>query len=121
MTGKGTVLVVEDDTLIQDMLTQALEAAGYRVYTPMGGAVPAVARAVRPDVILLDMLGPGLGGAGVSRCLRGDGATAHIPIVAMSTVALEAASAQVRADDWLQKPFHLDELYRVVERWITAA
>ena len=115
---KGTVLVVDDDRQIQEFVTRALEDEEYRVLQAVDAASLNVARATHPDVILLDIMMPEMDGAEVSRHLRGDEATEHIPIVAMSALTPGLAPPHLLVDDWLSKPFDLDELYRVVERWV---
>ena len=115
------VLVVDDDDVILDVVRDALEDVGYRVYTAVDGTALEIARERQPALILLDLMMPGMDGVEVSRRLREDPATAHIPLVAMSAVArLCSAAAQMAVDDRLAKPFHLEDLYRLVERWTGA-
>ncbi|MCA1598483.1 MAG: response regulator, partial [Chloroflexi bacterium] len=59
---RGTVLVVDDDPLIVDLLRDILEGDEYQVEAVMGAATPGVARDLRPDVILLDLHMPGMDG-----------------------------------------------------------
>jgi CheY-like chemotaxis protein len=114
-----TVLVVDDDPLITAFLRAALESEGYRVSTAVDGAALRVAHEVQPALILLDIMMPGMDGVEVSRRLRADPATAHIPIVVISAVGhLHALAAEMPVNDRLGKPVKLDDLYRVVERWI---
>jgi CheY-like chemotaxis protein len=73
----------------------------------------------RPDLILLDIMMPGMDGVEVSRRLRADPVTAGIPIVVMSAQhRLRATAAQMPIDDRLPKPFALDLLFSTIERWI---
>ncbi len=116
-----TVLVIDDDPGIVDLVRAALEDAGYGVLAAVGQEALRVARERRPDLVLLDMNMPGLDGAALSRRLRDDPATAAIPIVVMSAqVGLRAAAALLPGNDWLAKPFELAALYATVARWARA-
>jgi CheY-like chemotaxis protein len=114
-----TVLVVDDDPSIAVVLRLALRQQAYAVATAVGGAAVPLAAERQPDVILLDVHMPGMDGPEVSRRLRADPAMAHIPIILMSTRRdLGALSARLPVDDQLPKPFALDELYAIVDRWL---
>jgi CheY-like chemotaxis protein len=114
-----TVLVVDDDELITAFLRAALEAEGYQVCTAVDGAALKVAQEVQPALILLDIMMPGMDGVEVSRRLRADPATAHIPIVAISALdQLNTQAAQMQVNDRLGKPVRLPEFYSMVARWI---
>ncbi len=116
-----TVLVIDDDPGIVDLVCAALEDVGYGVLAAVGQEALRVARERRPDLVLLDMNMPGLDGAALSRRLRDDPVTAAIPIVVMSAqVGLRAAAALLPGNDWLAKPFELPDLYATVARWARA-
>lgn len=118
---KGTVLVVDDDPDIVDLVAIALEDQGYVVISAVNGAALQLARERQPDVILLDILMPGMDGVEVSRRLRADPATANIPIIAMSAQdRLRANSSLMPVNDRLSKPFELSGLYTTVARWTPA-
>ncbi len=118
----GTVLTIEDDVATAGLIRDALEAVGYRVLHAVGGAGIAVAYAERPDVILLDINMPDMDGPEVSRRLRADPATAHIPIVCLSShVARGGVPPEMLHDDRLPKPFALDDLYAAVARCLSPA
>ncbi len=117
----GTVLVVDDDPSIVELVVIALEDEGYAVISAVNGAALQIARDRQPDVILLDIMMPGMDGIEVSRRLRADPATANIPIVAMSAMErLHAAAPLMVANDRLPKPFEIAGLYKTVARWATA-
>ena len=112
------VLVVDDDNEIAAFLDEAIQEVGYRVVTAVDGKALPIARDEQPAVILLDIHMPGMDGIEVSRRLRADPTTAHIPIVVMSTLErIHALGAQLAVDDRLPKPFTLDSLYSALERW----
>jgi CheY-like chemotaxis protein len=116
---KGTVLVVDDDPSIVEFLTEALEDEEYRVVTSVDGDSIRVAHDVHPDVILLDIMMPGMDGVEVSRRLRQNPATSRIPIVVMSARdRLRETTRAMDVDGRLPKPFDLDFLYATVEHWM---
>ncbi len=114
----GTVLVVDDDAEIRSFIAAALEDQGYEVWQAVNGGALQIALERQPKVILLDILMPGMDGVEVSRRLRDDARTAHIPIIAMSAQdRLRSTGGLMAADDRLVKPFDLDHLYDLVARW----
>jgi CheY-like chemotaxis protein len=120
LRGEGTndtVLVVDDDTSILDTVTAILSGEGYDVVSAASGeeALAAVARK-QPVVILLDMRMPVMDGWAVARALRSQGLS--VPIVVMT--AAESAKRwadEVGAEGYLAKPFGLDELLNIVQRF----
>lgn len=115
----GSVLVVDDDPLIVDLLEMALTAQGYQVYSSVNGAAIQVARECHPDVILLDIMMPGMDGVEVSQRLRADPETATIPIIAISAAdRLNARSTEMEANDRLSKPFDLRQVFATVAHWM---
>jgi CheY-like chemotaxis protein len=113
----GTVLVVDDDASILDTVTAILSGEGYDVVSAASGqeALDAVARK-QPLLILLDMRMPIMDGWAVARALRAQGNS--VPIVVMT--AAESAQRwadEVGAEGFLAKPFGLDELLTIVERF----
>ncbi len=115
---KTTVLVVEDDPDIVDLIETALEEHGYNVLGTVDGDALQIAHDVHPAAILLDINMPGMDGVEVSRRLRADPVTAEIPIIVMSAQdRLRATGPLMEVNDRLPKPFGIADLYRVVERW----
>ena len=114
----GTVLVCDDDPVIVNLLQVNFEIEGYDVIPATGGeAGLAQARSARPDVIVLDVMMPGIDGLEVARRLRADDDTRRIPIIMLSAKAqssdIEAGLAV--ADDYVTKPFEPLELLERVE------
>src|SRR2546421_4657607 len=99
------ILVVDDDPDIVEVLRCLLHDAGYEVATADDGAALPLARARQPRAILLDILMPSMDGVEISRRLRADPATAHIPIIAMSATPQWLPALPV--NDRLTKPFKL--------------
>jgi CheY-like chemotaxis protein len=113
-----TVLVVDDDPVIQKLLQVNFEMEGYVVLTAGDGLEGLErARADAPDVIICDIMMPRMDGLEVTRALKGDPATAGIPILLLSAKAQQAdvaAGQATGADDYVTKPFDpLDLLQRV--------
>jgi two-component system response regulator MprA len=109
---RGRVLVVEDDGQVRDAVARALRFEGYDVDTSVDGN-DALLRAdqVQPDAIVLDVLMPGTDGLGVCRILRERGN--HTPILMLTArheVSDRVAGLDAGADDYLVKPFALEEL-----------
>lgn len=116
---KGSVLVVDDDPTIVHVLADALELDGYHVVIAANDQALQLAHELHPDLILLDLMMPGIDGVEISKRLRGDPATARIPIVVTSArYDLKAALSKAPVDSALPKPFELDDLYAVVNRLV---
>lgn len=105
------VLVVEDEPVLLETLEYNLTRQGYQVYTASDGpAAVQVARQERPDLILLDVMLPGLDGFEVCRILRQE---MNVPILMLTARAEEidkVVGLEVGADDYLTKPFSMREL-----------
>jgi DNA-binding response OmpR family regulator len=105
------VLVVEDEPTLLETLEYNLTRQGYEVYTAADGlAALEVARQQRPDVIVLDVMLPGIDGFEVCRILRRE---MNVPILMLTARADEVdkvVGLEVGADDYLTKPFSMREL-----------
>jgi len=108
------ILVVEDDPDIAELIRHYLEKSGHAVQVlGSGGAVLAKVRGERPDLIVLDLMLPGLDGLMVCQALRSDPLTAAIPIIMVTARGDEAdriAGLELGADDYVTKPFSAKEL-----------
>ena len=111
---KTTVLVADDDDDVMAVLVETLEPEGYRVLTASDGdAALQIARAERPDIVVLDWMMPGLDGLSVCRALRQDAdpKLAAVPVVLITgrTDAQDtAAGFEAGVTDYLTKPFKAD-------------
>jgi diguanylate cyclase (GGDEF)-like protein len=109
-----TILVVEDDPIIQRVLQSTLELEGFSsALADTGEAAIQIALREVPHLILLDLMLPGMDGFEVVRQLRSNVKTAHIPVLMLS--ARHDTADKVRAfdtsvDDYLTKPFNIEEL-----------
>ena len=118
------VLIVDDNEQNAKLARDVLRAAGFRSIEARSGA-EALRRASidRPDVILLDIRLPDLDGADVARLLKADARTAHIPVVAMTSLALGDGGAwalEAGFDGYLEKPIDVREFPDQVRRFLQA-
>jgi len=105
------VLVVEDDRRTAAFLDRALTRNGYSVRVAFDGpSALTMAAAEPPDVVVLDLMLPGLDGLEVARCLRGLGTVSILMLTARDGVGDRIAGLDAGADDYLVKPFDVDEL-----------
>jgi two-component system response regulator MprA len=110
--GEGRVLVVDDDPSLSRMLERALQAEGFDVIVARDGAVALLeSERAAPDVIVLDVAMPALDGLAVCRRLRAKGlGTPILMLTARDAVPDRVAGFDAGADDYLVKPFALEEL-----------
>ena len=108
------ILVVEDEPDIRGLVVLHLEREGFRCRTAANGPdAVREAKAHRPDLIVLDLMLPGLDGLEVCRRLRADPETAGVPIIMLTAKADEVdrvVGLELGADDYVAKPFSPREL-----------
>jgi len=106
------VLIADDDRAIRDSLRRALTLAGYQVTVAVDGVdALAAARREPPDALVLDVMMPGVDGLGVCQVLRANGdATPVLMLTARVETSDRVAGLDAGADDYLAKPFELEEL-----------
>ncbi len=105
------VLVVEDDPTLLETLEYNLKRQGYQVYTaPDGLAALEAARRERPDVLVLDVMLPGMDGFEVCRTLRREMSVPILMLTARADEVDKIVGLEVGADDYLTKPFSMREL-----------
>ncbi|MBC8074485.1 MAG: response regulator transcription factor [Chloroflexales bacterium] len=106
-----TILVVDDEANLRDMLRVYLEQEGYRVATAANGREALyVARAERPDLIVLDLMMPELGGYDFVRAYSKEAATPVIMLTAKVEDQDKIVGLELGADDYVTKPFNVREL-----------
>ena len=109
---EARVLVVDDETNIVELLSVSLKFQGFEVHTASNGpAALDKAREVRPDAVILDVMMPGMDGFGVLRRLRADGIDSPaLFLTARDTLQDKIAGLTLGGDDYVTKPFSLEEI-----------
>ena len=107
----GRVLIVEDDEGIREMLKYNLSTAGFSVHEASDGASGLrTARTARPDLILLDLMLPGMSGFDLCRALRKSSRVPIIMITAKDAEIDKIVGLELGADDYITKPFSIREV-----------
>ncbi len=110
----NSVLIIEDEIDICDAIRYALEKEGYKVHSSNDGIRGFfLALKVRPDIIVLDLMLPGMNGVEVCRKIKSDPKTSSIPVIIISARASETdkiGGFEIGADDYVTKPFSIREL-----------
>ncbi len=112
------ILLVEDDSGIRDSVAELLELEGYDVSSVANGsdALEWLAREVAPDVLLVDLVMPVMGGGELLARVKADPRLASVPAILMTAAMPTAQSPIPSADATLPKPFDLEALLDVVAR-----
>ena len=115
-----TILIVEDEPDVVDLVRYHLRRAGFDVLTALNGpAGLETATQSRPDAIVLDVMLPQMTGIEVCKALRNANETADIPILiltAKAEITDRIAGLELGVDDYITKPFSPRELLRTVEK-----
>lgn len=108
---RKTILVVDDDANIRELLRQHLETEGYNVREAKDGmdAIQQI-KTTHPDLILLDVMMPQINGFDVAAVLKNDPQTADIPIIILSIVENKERGYHIGIDRYLTKPIHTEKL-----------
>ena len=113
------ILVVEDDPDQLEVIRLSLKAAGFAIGTAANGTDALVkTRSISPDLIVLDLMLPGLNGFDVCESLRRDPATSSVPIIMLTGLCSQFgrfAGLESGANDFLLKPFDPQQLVSKVE------
>ncbi|MDQ3554804.1 MAG: response regulator transcription factor [Chloroflexota bacterium] len=111
MSTERTVLIVDDEPTLRETLAESLEQDGLRVVTAADGREALERfRAERPDLILLDLMLPGLSGIEVCRIIRQESSVAILMLTARDSELDKVVGLELGADDYVTKPFSLREL-----------
>lgn len=105
------ILVVEDEIALQETLAYNLQKQGYEVFLAGDGTTALeISRKIKPDLILLDIMLPGMDGFEVCRRLRSEFSTPVLMLTARDDEIDRVVGLEVGADDYLTKPFSMREL-----------
>ena len=111
-----TVLIVEDDKNIAELLQMYLEKEGYAVALAAdGGQGVSKFRAIKPDPVLLDLMLPVMDGWGVCKAIRAESQVPIIMLTAKGETADKVAGLKGGADDYITKPFEMKEVLARIE------
>jgi len=116
------ILVIEDDKDIRDTLVYILEEQGYEVVSSEEAKILKSLDTIKPDLILLDNWltewKSDANGQQISKQLKSNPATSHIPIVIISAVSnIQEIAEAGMADDYLRKPFNLTDVIDIVKKY----
>jgi len=119
------ILLVEDNEMNRNMLSRRLQRSGYNVVTAENGAQGlALARSEAPALVLMDITLPDMDGWEVTRMLRADASTRHLPIIALTARVLisdRAKAFEVGCDDYDTKPVDFSRLIEKIENLLEKA
>jgi len=111
---KEKILIIEDEKDIVKMLDYNLKKEGFKAFSANNGEDGLdMARKENPDLVLLDLMLPGMDGLDVCKAIKNDAKTTHIPIIILTAKAQEAdkiVGLELGADDYVTKPFSPREL-----------
>jgi PAS domain S-box-containing protein len=115
-----SILVVDDDNHIRQLLRQVCEPRGYLVREARDGAdAIAQIKSLQPDLILLDIMMPKMNGLDVALVIANDPSTANIPVVILSGIEEKERAASLGVDEYLTKPIDVDLLNNTIDRLLT--
>ena len=113
------ILVVEDNPANMKLASLLLQNAGHTVLSAVDAETGlTLARAERPELILMDIQLPGMDGLAATAMLKQDPATAAIPVIALTAMAMKEDQEKTRAagcDAYIAKPLRLRELYAAID------
>jgi two-component system cell cycle response regulator DivK len=117
------ILVVEDNATNLKLAVLLLETAGHTVISAADAEVGlTMARDDQPDLILMDIQLPGMDGLEATALLKGDMVTRHIPVIALTALAMKGDEERIRAagcDGYIAKPMRYQEFLAAVEAQLT--
>lgn len=116
------ILLIDDERLIVQSTCMALKFFGYEAFGAMNGESGlADAQAKKPDLILLDIMMPGIDGWEVLKKLKENGATKNIPVIILTAKEYFNGSAMAKqngAQDLIAKPFEPEELNETIKKYL---
>jgi CheY-like chemotaxis protein len=121
----GLILVIEDNSVNRELVTDVLEANRFRVTQAQTAEEGLrLARELSPDLILMDISLPGMDGLAATRALKADMATSHLPVIALTAHVMrgdEAIALEAGCDGYLSKPIDTRKLPATIAAFIKAA
>lgn len=121
MRDMPTILVVDDEPAINDIIRLVLEEEGYKVITAANGRQALeLAASARPDLLLCDVMMPLMDGRSVCRAINRDPELRGIPVVLMSAVPDMLSRADCNYAAFIRKPFDIELVVRTVEKVLAA-
>jgi CheY-like chemotaxis protein len=116
------VLVAEDDEVVRDVAKSALEEQlGVHVIEAADGdEALRMIEGQQPSLVVMDLMLPKMLGWQVVRAVRADAATRYMPIIALSATGDRWGALQAGCNDYLNKPFLVDQLVGMARRWLNA-
>ncbi|HWG58095.1 MAG TPA: ATP-binding protein [Candidatus Acidoferrales bacterium] len=116
--GAETILVIDDDPAVRDLMSRFLTKIGFHVVAAAGGEEGLkLAKRVNPVVITLDVMMPDVDGWGVLKRLKADPALSKIPVIMVTIVDNEVAGINLGASSYLVKPVDRDRLAELIEQY----
>ncbi|MBF0487226.1 MAG: response regulator [Nitrospirae bacterium] len=114
--GGKNILVVDDDENIRELLTQELQGQGYNVRTAKNGmeAIKSI-KEMRPHLIILDVMMPEVSGFDVAAVIKGDPATADVPVIILSIIEDAERGRRLGVDRYLTKPINKELLFNDIK------
>lgn len=111
------VMIADDDHAIVDAVMAMLEFGGYEADFTYNGATILEMQDNLPDLILLDIWMSGTDGRDVCKALKRQASTKDIPVILISaSIDLETSANEAGANDFLEKPFDMDELFEKIDK-----
>jgi DNA-binding response OmpR family regulator len=116
---RPTLLVVDDDRDVRDILAHYFTAKGFRVETAESGeAIFGELERVNPDLLFLDLMLPGEDGRSILDRVRASEGWSRLPVIII-TAASDLPNSRQGTDGWFEKPLHLPTLLQHVERLLS--
>ncbi|WP_104545356.1 response regulator [Chroococcidiopsis sp. TS-821] len=116
-----TILVIDDDQTVKDLIQRYLNKEGFQTIAASNGAVGlSLAKEIRPDAIILDVMMPGMDGWTVLASLKADPEVANIPVIMTTIVDDKNLGYALGASDYLLKPIDRDRLMAMLQKYHAA-
>ncbi|MEM9279672.1 MAG: response regulator [Pseudomonadota bacterium] len=117
-----TILIVEDNELNMKLFNDLLEAKGYRILqTKNGMEALDIARAEKPDLILMDIQLPEVSGLEVTKWIKEDDSISHIPVIAVTAFAMKGDEERIRqggCEAYISKPISVASFVKTIQYYI---